>query len=208
MADLIDRAAVAEKFEAEIRLAKQYMPTAVPILRAVSDAIAAIEPAEAGGVPAWLSNCVTCGRIVDTREKDEGGDGHGCEYPEGWTCSSGCAEKLHPDPDWMAAEAGGVEATNLQKVQNAPFDDREAFLEWLDSLPKEPNDTLKAAYAAYKAAVRPAPVDALVKAAEAVAEDACSYICPSTGKAGEPISHDPRCVALRAALRKDHEQRE
>lgn len=150
MADLIDRSAVAEKFEAEIRLAKQYMPTAVPILRAVSDAIAALAP----------------------------------------------------------AEAGGVEATNLQKVQNAPLDDREAFLEWLDSLPKEPNDTLKAAYAAYKAAVRPAPVDALVKAAEAVAEDACSYICPSTGKAGEPISHDPRCVALRAALRKDHEQRE
>ncbi len=48
----------------------------------------------------------------------------------------------------------------------------------------------------------PAPdaVEALVKAAEAVAEDACSYICPSTGKAGEPITHDPRCVALRAAI--------
>ncbi len=65
--------------------------------------IAALEPAS-GGVPAWLSNCVVCGRIVDTREKDEGGDGHGCEYKEGWTCSSECAEKLHPDPDWMKAE--------------------------------------------------------------------------------------------------------
>ena len=51
--------------------------------------------------PAWLSNCVVCGRIVDTRETDEGGDGHGCEYAEGWTCSSDCAERLHPDPDWM-----------------------------------------------------------------------------------------------------------
>ncbi len=75
--------------------------------------LAALAPAEAGGVPAWLSNCVVCGRIVDTREKDDGGDGHGCEYPEGWTCSSECAEKLHPDPEWMkdalAAEAGGVE---------------------------------------------------------------------------------------------------
>lgn len=66
------------------------------------------------GSPAWVSHCVVCGRIVDTREKDEGGDGHGCEYPEGWTCSSECAEKLHPDPEWMedalAAEAGGVDA--------------------------------------------------------------------------------------------------
>ena len=48
--------------------------------------------------------------------------------------------------------------------------------------------------------VLPDPVDALVKAAEAIADDACSYICPSTGKAGTPIPHDPRCVALRAAI--------
>lgn len=42
--------------------------------------------------------------------------------------------------------------------------------------------------------------DALVKAAEAIADDACSYICPSTGKAGTPIQHDPRCAAFRAAI--------
>jgi hypothetical protein len=35
--------------------------------------------------------------------------------------------------------------------------DKEAFLAWLDSLPKEPNDKLKEAYAAYKATVKPAP---------------------------------------------------
>jgi hypothetical protein len=54
--------------------------------------------------PIPTSNCVICGRLVDTREVSEGGDGHGCEYPEGWTCSSECAEKLHPDPDWMKTE--------------------------------------------------------------------------------------------------------
>ena len=65
----------------------------------IADAIAALPATDAR--PAWLSNCVICGRVVDTREKHEGGDSHGCEYVEGWTCSSECAEKLHPDPDWM-----------------------------------------------------------------------------------------------------------
>jgi hypothetical protein len=45
MADMIDRATVAAKFEAEIKLAKQYMPAAVPILRAVADDVAALPPA-------------------------------------------------------------------------------------------------------------------------------------------------------------------
>lgn len=60
-------------------------------------ALPTIDPA----APAWLSNCIVCGRVVDTREKLEGGDTHGCEYAEGWVCSSDCAETLHPDPDWM-----------------------------------------------------------------------------------------------------------
>lgn len=41
---------------------------------------------------------------------------------------------------------------------------------------------------------------AVIVAAEAVADDACSMICPSTGKAGEPIPHSDRCIALRAAI--------
>lgn len=36
-------------------------------------------------------------------------------------------------------------------------DDTDAFLAWLDSLPKEPNDTMKAAFAAYKSAVNHVP---------------------------------------------------
>lgn len=40
-------------------------------------------------------------------------------------------------------------------------------------------------------------------AASAVAEDVCSYICPSVGLEGKPIPHDPQCIALRAALEGD-----
>ena len=47
-------------------------------------------------------------------------------------------------------------------------DDTDAFLAWLDSLPKEPNDTVKAAYAAYKAAVRPAAHDLMAELVEAL----------------------------------------
>ena len=41
----------------------------------------------------------------------------------------------------------------------------------------------------------------LEAAASSVADDVCSYICPSVGRAGEPILHDPHCIALRAALK-------
>jgi len=54
MADMIDRAAVAAKFEAEITLAKQYMPAAVPILRAVADDIATLPPAPDALDPATI----------------------------------------------------------------------------------------------------------------------------------------------------------
>jgi hypothetical protein len=100
--------------------------------RNAQDAIAAL-PA----VPAWLSNCVVCGRIVDTRETDEGGDGHGCEYPEGWTCSSACAETLHPLPDWMKEGigadapapdvAGLVEAAKRYRDARLAVDDTPEF---------------------------------------------------------------------------------
>ena len=43
----------------------------------------------------------------------------------------------------------------------------------------------------------------LEAAASSVADDVCSHICPSVGRAGEPILHDPRCIALRAALKGD-----
>ena len=51
-----------------------------------------------------------------------------------------------------------------------------------------------------------ARAERLEAAASSVVDDVCSYICPSVGRAGEPILHDPRCIALRAALTgADHE---
>lgn len=83
----------------------------------VEEAIAALPAAQAdyeARIRAALdvaptANCVICGRLVDTREKAAGGDGHGCEYPEGWVCSDFCAEQLHPDPDWMVEEPAALE---------------------------------------------------------------------------------------------------
>lgn len=93
---------------------------------------AGADAAQAG--PAWLSNCVICGRIVDTREKAEGGDGHGCEYPEGWTCSSECAEKLHPDPEWMkeglAAQAREALASAAPERIAIRYDGYEQSIQW------------------------------------------------------------------------------
>lgn len=37
------------------------------------------------------TNCCSCGRIIDTREKSEGGDDFGAELTDGrWTCSMEC----------------------------------------------------------------------------------------------------------------------
>lgn len=42
-------------------------------------------------VPTWVSSCVKCGRIVDTREAEDGGDTHGSQLSDGqWVCSSEC----------------------------------------------------------------------------------------------------------------------
>ena len=89
-------------FGQEMRIKEKHVKAITEAQQRLPAILAALAPTDAAQArPAWLSNCVVCGRIVDTRENDEGGDGHGCEYPEGWTCSSDCAEKLHPDPEWM-----------------------------------------------------------------------------------------------------------
>lgn len=41
-----------------------------------------------------LTNCIVCGRIIDTREESEGGDPYGYEYAAGWVCSRKCAGRL------------------------------------------------------------------------------------------------------------------
>src|SRR6185437_6869787 len=63
--------------------------------------------------PKHTANCCECGRIVDTREAKDGGDGFGSELDDGrWTCSGECWEKAvgieqdAPSPD----VAGLIEA--------------------------------------------------------------------------------------------------
>lgn len=47
---------------------------------------------------AWLANCCNCGRVVDTREKSEGGDAYGAEASGGrWLCSMECWEVVFRD---------------------------------------------------------------------------------------------------------------
>jgi hypothetical protein len=37
------------------------------------------------------ANCCSCGRVVDTLEKEEGGDGHGAQLNnKKWICSEDC----------------------------------------------------------------------------------------------------------------------
>jgi len=82
----------------------------------VHNAIAVPADLAQAPAPAWIANCAVCGRIVDTREKAEGGDGHGCEYSNGWACSTDCAEKLNPDPDWMREDLAALEAADAGVV--------------------------------------------------------------------------------------------
>lgn len=71
-------------------------------------------PREAGG-PTYTANCCNCGRIVDTRETDEGGDGFGAELSDDrWTCSPECWDAVvEPAPrEAGQADAGVREAAS------------------------------------------------------------------------------------------------
>lgn len=47
--------------------------------------------------PAVTANCCNCGRIIDTRERADGGDSFGCQLDDGrWTCSIACYDVLSP----------------------------------------------------------------------------------------------------------------
>ena len=74
-------------------------------------------PAE---TPTWVSNCMICGRIVDTREQKDGGDPHGCEYDAGWVCSRECADALLDAP-----APAGVTVQEAAKVLLGVVDRRE-----------------------------------------------------------------------------------
>jgi hypothetical protein len=77
----------------------------------LDDAMAMVEAIRADLPPDWLTNCCKCGRVVDTRENDQGGDAHGCELPDSrWVCSSECYSAalllpdLPPTPEQIASD--------------------------------------------------------------------------------------------------------
>lgn len=67
---------------------------------------AATSGSEAGGGPTYVVNCCNCGRIIDTREEDAGGDGWGHELSdERWVCSPECLDAVSGEP--ASSPAGG-----------------------------------------------------------------------------------------------------
>lgn len=177
MADLIDRAAVAEKFEAEIRLAKQYMPTAVPILRAVSAAIAAL-PAQGVRVPS-ADDEPEDGEIrqviVNAKWKP-------CVSGGGWWVAQDAdGQRILLSPDGFLAalepaEAGGVEQPRVTWQQLARW--RDAVSDWEDG-GQAAIEELDALLAGEQPA--PAPVDALVRAAAQTLLDDLARAIPDNG---------------------------
>lgn len=74
-----------------------------------------------GGGPTYVVNCCNCGRIVDTRERDAGGDGFGAELAdeERWVCSPECWDAVvEPDPAKPSPAGGDVReaATAFDKL--------------------------------------------------------------------------------------------
>lgn len=92
---------VAEHFKASVAGAKDAL-----------SALTLTDNVDAKRVPDWLKNCCECGRVVDTRERHEGGDHFGSELDNGrWTCSWDCWEK-----------AADIDPTALTLTDNADAD--------------------------------------------------------------------------------------
>ena len=69
----------------------------------------------------WTANCCQCGRIVDTREKAEGGDPFGCQLDDKrWTCSPQCWERV-VDPASPQPLQGAV-PDGWRSMESAPKD--------------------------------------------------------------------------------------
>lgn len=61
-------------------------------------------PAVTAEATAMLPTCCVCGRIVDPREVDEGGDPFGAQRTDGeWTCSSECWDEALANDEESAA---------------------------------------------------------------------------------------------------------
>lgn len=74
------------------------------------------EPLYLAPQPLHTTNCCKCGRIIDTREKKDGGDDFGAQLSDGrWTCSIECDDAVvDPQPvavkplEWTQEEGFGI----------------------------------------------------------------------------------------------------
>lgn len=73
-----------------------------PLTTEAADRIEALEAALAASRADYTTNCRYCGRIIDKREAEDGGDSYGCQHSDGlWTCSSECSDAAYPPPNWL-----------------------------------------------------------------------------------------------------------
>jgi hypothetical protein len=84
--------------------------------------LAALSPPIKAGEAGHIANCCICGRVVDTRERTEGGDAFGVELEDGrWTCSTECWDSAvgdaHPIKAGEAVPVGWI----LPQRLDAPF---------------------------------------------------------------------------------------
>ncbi len=89
-------------------------------LRAGEEAArSSLQPDTQAASPTYhVVNCCNCGRIIDTREEDEGGDGWGHELSDDrWVCSPECLDAV-AEPDTQAA-AASAPAGDFQDLASA-----------------------------------------------------------------------------------------
>ena len=65
--------------------------------------------------PEHITNCAVCGRVIDTRERENGGDDFGCQMSSGeWVCSSECSVEAQLAASEAARIAAEAKVTDLR----------------------------------------------------------------------------------------------
>jgi hypothetical protein len=89
--------------------------------------LAALSPPIKAGEAGHIANCCICGRVVDTRERTEGGDAFGVELEDGrWTCSIQCWNSAVGDAHPI--KAGEAVPERVTEIIVEPFTDSVVLL--------------------------------------------------------------------------------
>lgn len=84
-------------------------------------------------IPGFITRCDYCNRLVDMREREEGGDTHGCQLNDGrWACSSDCYDIMAPDGLTPCPDLEGLLREAAERIRGYveaqyPEDDRVAY---------------------------------------------------------------------------------